>query len=205
MVLFKSSRTGSNWFNLALNNYPIAGISRNFQFKSRSFEDMEARLDPREWEKEHDQKVISGFSLDPLMAFSMGFDVLAPGELHARSKLKRLLTKYSPRLIHMARRNSLRQAVSYLTRASYRVVNCTGRVAVEPGTECIGAGFTKQHVDPDALLVIAEKFKRQRLSIDQFMSELELPSLTLYYEDIMKQPEWVVSTALNYIGAETWM
>ena len=156
---------------------------------------MEARLNPPEFAR--GQNVISGFSLDPLMAFSMGFD-----EPHARSKLKRLLAKYSPRLMHLARRNSLRQAVSYLTRASYRVVNCTtsaGRAAAEPGTECIGAGFTKQHVDPDALLVIAEKFKRQRLSIDQFMSELELPSLTLYYEDIMKQPEWLVSTALNYL------
>jgi LPS sulfotransferase NodH len=105
-----------------------------------------------------------------------------------------LLKKRSVYIIHFGRRNRVKHAVSWIN--AWRLYNVNGDWNLYKASER-PAALT---IDPAEFRTMLERIEERNRLLRDYVMSLELPTLSLYYEDLLVDERNTIDLVLSFLG-----
>lgn len=180
VILFQG-RTGSSYLNSTLRSHPDI---------SARGEELVDQLRHNRLKKVRD--VLTGESASGRRTTGLKTKFADIGDPEAFSDL---LRNIHANIVYLGRRNRVKHAVSFFT--GMRLFETTGHWNLHKGVE---------HNDNAIKIDVSEfdkklrEIEKQNAALQQYVMELELPTLCLYYEDLIRFKKPFIDTVLQFLN-----
>jgi len=186
-VILFTARTGSSHLTQSLNSHPQ--IRAQGEGLGRLRREGATGATQLAWARE-------ALEADPTLS-AVGFKAKPDQPLDA-SAFAALLCDIRPRIVHLARRNTLKQAVS-IVRVS-RLQALEGRSNRRRSREGEASFLPPFRIDPGELTGAIDYLETQRGELARLLERLRLPTLNAFYEDLLADERRAFARVLDFLG-----